>query len=60
MKLTLSPSRDQSAEKHRHLKISVEDEHDDLGIEEMIGLFRSLLLAAEYDSEAVRQYLGDE
>ena len=60
MKLTLSPSRDQSSEKHRHLKISVEDAQDDLSLEEMIGLFRSLLLAAGYAPEAVKEHLGDE
>ena len=60
MKLTLSPSRDQSLEKYPHLSVSVEDARDDICIDDVIGMFRALLLAAGYLPEAVNQYLGEE
>lgn len=60
MKLTLSPSRDQSAAQHPCSTVTVEVPQDDLCIDEIVSMFSSLLLAAGYDPKNVKDYLGED
>jgi len=61
MKLSLSPSDDQSSERHPYPSVSVEIPHDDASIEQIFdSLVIPLLVAFGYDRKVIDDYLDSK
>ena len=60
MKLILEPSRHQKGEKHPYSKVTIEHPHDDLAIEDVMGLVINALQTWGFNRSSIADYLDDE
>jgi hypothetical protein len=60
MKITISPSEDQSAQTHPYCAISVEHPHDDMfTAEQAVSMFHQALLAFGFSSVIAQKAMND-
>ena len=59
MKLSLTPTKPQDGEKFPHLSVSAELPRDDITLDELVELLRSVALAAGYSPVQVNEQLGE-